>query len=93
MHSRARTAFTTACRNAKLGAVLRCRSCGISLAAESQGIDLITIQELGRWKDIKRVERYAYRFPSHKAAAMDWIDVPSNVTGFATPEGPTAVNH
>jgi hypothetical protein len=57
------------------------------------GVDLRTIQELGGWKEIKMVERYAHLSPSHKAAAVERISGQSNVTLFTTRETPTAVNH
>ena len=37
------------------------------------GVDLRTIQELGGWKSLKMVERYAHLSPSHKAEAVEKI--------------------
>jgi len=57
------------------------------------GVDLRTIQVLGGWKEIKMTERYAYFPPSHKAAAVERIAAPSDLTGFTTREVSAAVNH
>jgi hypothetical protein len=38
-----------------------------------KGYDLRTIQELGRWKDLKMVERYARLSPGHIADAVEDI--------------------
>jgi site-specific recombinase XerD len=35
------------------------------------GVDLRTIQELGGWRSLKMVERYAHLWPSHKAEAVE----------------------
>ena len=35
------------------------------------GVDLRTIQELGGWRSLKMVERYAHLSPSHKAEAVE----------------------
>jgi site-specific recombinase XerD len=37
------------------------------------GVGLRTIQELGGWKDIKMVERYAHLSDLHKADAIEKI--------------------
>jgi hypothetical protein len=37
------------------------------------GVGLRTIQELGGWKDIKMVERYARLSDTHKAEAIEKI--------------------
>lgn len=49
------------------------------------GVDLRTIQELGGWKTLALVERYAHLSPSHKAEAVERIakDFP---TVFTTPD-------
>jgi integrase len=93
-----RTAFTTACRDAKLTGisphVLR-HTFGSRLAMA--GVDLRTIQELGGWKDIKMVERYAHLSESHKAAAVERIAAPSPVvldpTGVPTRIQAVSVSH
>ena len=35
------------------------------------GVDIRTIQELGGWKEIKMVERYAHLSQKHKADAVE----------------------
>jgi len=37
------------------------------------GVDPRTIQELGGWKELKMVERYAHLSPTHKAEAIERI--------------------
>ena len=37
------------------------------------GVDLRTIQELGGWKTLSMVQRYAHLSPSHKAEAVERI--------------------
>jgi len=37
------------------------------------GVGLRTIQELGGWKEIKMVERYAHLSDTHKAEAIEKI--------------------
>ena len=50
------------------------------------GPDLRTIQELGGWKELKMVERYARLSPSHKAEAVERIISQANFpTLFTTP--------
>lgn len=67
-----RTAFTTACRNAKLPGVsphtLRHTFASRLMMA---GVDIRTIQELGGWKEIKMLERYAHLSQEHKALAVE----------------------
>src|SRR5262245_14533948 len=36
-----------------------------------EGVDIRTIQELGRWKDIRMVQRYANLSERHKAEAIE----------------------
>ncbi len=67
-----RTAFDTACRNAKLtdvtGPHVLRRTFGSRLGMA--GEDARTIQELGGWKNLKMVERYTHLIPDHKVAAI-----------------------
>ncbi len=67
-----RTAFDTACRNAKLtdvtGPHVLRHTFGSRLGMA--GVDARTIQELGGWKKLKMVERYTHLFPDHKVAAI-----------------------
>ena len=80
-----RTAFETACRNAKLTDVTPhvLRHTFASRLAMA-GVDLRTIQELGGWKSLKMVERYSHLSPSHKAEAVGKISV-QFTTLFTTP--------
>lgn len=83
-----RTAFTTACRHAKLLDVSphTLRHTFASRLAMA-GVGLRTIQELGGWKDIKMVERYAHLSDTHKAEAIEKITASSSenfTTEFAT---------
>lgn len=41
------------------------------------GVDLRTVQELGGWKQLRMVERYAYLSAGHKAQAVERIAVNS----------------
>jgi site-specific recombinase XerD len=67
-----RTAFTSACRHAKLSAVtphtLR-HTFGSRLVMA--GVDLRTVQELGGWKDLKMVMRYSHLAAAHKSEAIE----------------------
>jgi integrase len=47
-----------------------------------EGVDIRTIQELGRWKDIRMVQRYANLSERHKAEAIEKL---SNSTKNSTP--------
>ena len=69
-----RTAFETACQNAKLTDVTPhvLRHTFASRLAMA-GVDLRTIQELGGWKSLKVVERYSHLSPGHKAEAVEKI--------------------
>ncbi len=69
-----RSVFETACRRAKLADVTPhvLRHTFASRLAMA-GYDLRTIQELGRWKDLKMVQRYAHVSPTHKAEAVEKI--------------------
>ena len=66
-----RTAFTTGCRYAKLRGVSphTLRHTFASRLATA-GVDIRTIQELGGWKEIKMVERYAHLLPAGQEAAI-----------------------
>ena len=50
------------------------------------GVGLRTIQELGGWKEIKMVERYAHLSDQHKAEAIERITgkISSDSTTFFT---------
>ena len=81
-----RKAFRTACEAAGLKNisphVLR-HTFASKLAMA--GVDPATIQELGGWRSLKMVERYAHLSPSHEAEAVERLA--SNFpTGFTTPQ-------
>jgi integrase len=69
-----RSGFDLACRRAKLDNVTphTLRHTSASRLAMA-GVDSRTIQELGGWKELKMVERYAHLSPTHKAAAVERI--------------------
>lgn len=81
-----RTAFATACRRAALKEVTPhvLRHTFASRLAMA-GVDLRTIQELGGWRELKMVERYAHLSPSHKAEAVERIALENSPTLFTTP--------
>ncbi|OAI49304.1 hypothetical protein AYO43_03115 [Nitrospira sp. SCGC AG-212-E16] len=49
------------------------------------GVDLRTVQELGRWATLSLVQRYAHVSPSRKADAVEGL-VRHSTTEFTTPE-------
>ncbi|MDO8479505.1 MAG: tyrosine-type recombinase/integrase [Candidatus Rokubacteria bacterium] len=36
-----------------------------------EGVDLLTIKELGGWRSLSRVSRYAHLSPSHRSQAIE----------------------
>ena len=70
-----RTAFATACRRAGLGRDVVPHTLRHSFASRlvMAGVDLRTVQELGGWKELDMVVRYAHLSPSHKADAVERI--------------------
>ena len=69
-----RTAFETACRRAGLEDVSpRVLRHTFASRLAMAGVDLRTIQELGGWKTLSMVQRYAHLSPSHKAEAVERI--------------------
>lgn len=48
------------------------------------GIDLRTIQELGGWKSLELIQRYAHLSPNHKAEAIERITGKNFTTSFTT---------
>ena len=51
------------------------------------GVDIRTIQELGGWKEIKMVERYAHLSRKHKAEAVEKLvcqPAKNSTTAFTT---------
>lgn len=81
-----RSPFKTACKHAKLTGVTphTLRHTFASRLAMA-GVDVRTIQELGGWKELEMLQRYAHLSPSHKAEAVEKIanQVP---TLFTTPD-------
>ena len=53
------------------------------------GIDVRTIQELGGWRRLSMVERYAHLSPSHKAEAVEKISGTYFPSDFTTPKSLT----
>ncbi len=80
-----KTAFMAACRRAKLTGVSPhvLRHTFASRLAMA-GTDLRTIQELGGWRSIQMVERYAHLSDEHKRAAIDSLSRDNMVTVFPT---------
>jgi integrase len=81
-----RTTFATACRHARLTGVTPhvLRHTFASRLAMA-GYDVRTIQELGGWKELAMVQRYAHLSPSHKAEAVERI-AENSPTLFTTPK-------
>ena len=69
-----RSAFKTASKHAKLTGVTphTLRHTFASRLAMA-GVDSRTIQELGGWKELEMLQRYAHLSPSHKAEAVEKI--------------------
>ena len=69
-----RSAFKTACKHAKLAGVTPhiLRHTFASRLAMA-GVDVRTIQELGGWKELEMLQRYAHLSPSHKSEAVEKI--------------------
>ncbi len=82
-----RTAFSGACRRAKLTGVtphvLR-RTFATRLATEGNN-DVITVKQLGRWKRMEMVERYVHPSDEHKIRAINSMKFPDI---FTTPQNP-----
>jgi len=82
-----KTAFYAACRRAKLSGVTPhvLRHTFASRLAMA-GVDLRTIQELGGWKSITMVNRYAHLSEEHKTEAVELITSRNSTTLFTTPK-------
>lgn len=80
-----RSAFKTACKHAKLSGVTphTLRHTFASRLAMA-GVDLRTIQELGGWKELEMLQRYAHLSPNHKSEAVEKIAI-HFTTLFTTP--------
>jgi integrase len=81
-----RTQFTTTCRNAKLADVTphTLRHTFASRLAIA-GVGLRTTQELGGWKEIRMVLRYAHLSDQRKAKAVEKM-AENSTTLFTTPK-------
>ena len=81
-----RTAFTNACERAKLtdvtAHVLRHT---FASRLGMAGINNLTLQKLGRWKEPKMILRYAHLSPDHLAEAIEKISS-NSTTVFTTQE-------
>jgi integrase len=78
-----RTAFETACRNAKLSDVTpHVLRHTFASRLVMRGADLRTVQELGGWKSLAMVERYAHLSQEHKRKAIELLaeNSPSLIT-------------
>ncbi len=80
-------AFMAACERARLSGVTPhvLRHTFASWLAMA-GTDLRTIQELGGWRSIQMVERYAHLSDDHKREAIDSLSRENMVTVFTTSE-------
>lgn len=82
-----RSAFTTACKRAKLNEItphtLRHTFASRLVMA---GVDLRTVQELGGWRTLAMVLRYAHLTPAHKREAIERLAAVHSPTVFTTPD-------
>ena len=82
-----RTSFDRACRRAKLtGVTPHVLRHTFASRLGMAGTDLRTIQELGGWRSIKMVERYAHLSDEHKRAAIQGLSREKMDTVFPTSE-------
>ena len=51
------------------------------------GADPMTIQQLGGWKTLQMVQRYAHLSPDHKRQAIERLQVRANQTEVLTVRG------
>ncbi len=69
-----KTGFMAACGRAKLtGVTPHVLRYTFASRLAMAGTDLRTIQELGGWRSIKMVERYAHLSDEHKRAAIEGL--------------------
>ena len=80
-----RTAFSGACRRAKLTDVTphALRHTFATRLATECNTDVITVKQLGRWKRMEMVERYVNPSDEHKIRAINSMQLP---TDFTTPQ-------
>ena len=82
-----KTAFDAACRRAKLTDVTpHVLRHTFASRLVMNGADLRTVQELGGWKSMSMVERYAHLSDQHKAEAVELIGRKNFTTLFTTPQ-------
>ena len=80
-----RTAFETACRHAKLSGVTpHVLRHTFASRLVMRGADLRTVQELGGWKSLAMVQRYAHLSQEHKRQAIELL-AENSPTIFTTP--------
>ena len=82
-----RTAFSGACRRAKLTDVTphALRHTFATRLATECNTDVITVKQLGRWKRMEMVERYVNPSDEHKIRAISSMKFPDI---FTTPQSP-----
>ena len=81
-----RSAFKTACKHAKLAGVIpHTLRHAFASRLTMVGVDLRTIQELGDWRELQMLQRYAHLSPSRMAKAVERI-ANHFPTLFATPD-------
>ena len=51
------------------------------------GVDPLTIQQLGGWKTLQMVQRYAHLSPDHKRQAIERLQAPAKQTEILTVSG------
>jgi integrase len=86
-----RTAFESACRHDKLSGVTpHVLRHSFASRLVMQGVDLRTVQELGGWKSLNMVQRYAHLSQDHKRQAVELLV--KNSTSLITPPHVTTAN-
>ncbi len=91
-HRSIRTAFATACKRAKLSDVTpHVIRHTFASRLVMRGADLRTVQELGGWKSLAMVQRYAHLSQDHKRQAIELL-VENSPTKIPTPQIEKPVN-
>ena len=83
-----KTAFSTACKHAKLSADVTPHVLRHTFASRlvMRGADLRTVQELGGWKSLTMVQRYAHLSQEHKRQAIELLAKNSPTLFTTTPQ-------
>jgi site-specific recombinase XerD len=69
-----RSAFKTVWKHAKLSNIaLHILRHTFATRSAVAGVDMRTIQELGGWKELEMLQRYAHLSPNHKSEAVEKI--------------------